>query len=329
MQYLTGMENLKVRLAFGLRSFRVFVSLLLLFSIQTLLNQLVLKHETFWVEPPAYQEERWDPKLFRILSFGHLPLALDWFVMKSLFDPALGKVIQGLHSPMYFNLMLVSELDPLFFEVYTVGANYLAVVRKDGRGAKDLLLKGRTFVEEKLPQYPQSFRERFWRQAWDIYVLLAYVDLFILEDMPSASDSFRKAASMSGAPDYLLRLEKKLAKPGGEYQVGISLLEHMIRGKKDETLLEQLKRKRTNLIIGKFIFDINFEFHQFLMKKGFKTVLAPSPAQSKIKRLGKAFQEFLKDQGLPSLDPWGGSLSFDEMGAIHTSTPYEVVFGLK
>jgi len=269
-----------------------------LFFGQALLNQLVTQHETTWIEPPQYQEQKWNPKLFRILSFGHLPVALDWLVVKATFDVGIGVVSQGTHPPLYYQFDLVTELDPAFYDVYEMGANFLAIARKDGQGAHDLLLKGKTFIETQLPQYTEDFNQRFWNRSWNIYVLLGYVNLFMLDDMRNASDVFIKASKIQGAPPYLTRLAKRLTQPGGEYEVGLKLIDFLMSSRKeDDPILEQLKQKKYYLTIAKYLFDLNQAYHH-----------------NKIR--------------LPSHDPWGGLLHVNKQGVITTTTQYEKVFGL-
>ncbi|MGK5088766.1 hypothetical protein WDW86_14510 [Bdellovibrionota bacterium FG-2] len=96
--------------------------------------------------------------MFKALSFGHWLAAADWLWIKSFADPTLTHVAPGTHPELYYNLDLITDLDPAFFDLYVTGANLLAVVRNDGAGARDLLRKGASFYRERLPQEPEAIQ---------------------------------------------------------------------------------------------------------------------------------------------------------------------------
>ena len=304
----------------AVKSLQIIVIIGTLLIAQIFLVQSIRLQDSAWIELPPLQEQRWDPKLFKTVSFGYLPIVIDWFLIKALLDPSLGKAIAGTHSPLYYHLDLVSELDPFFYDVYEAGANLLAVARKDGVGAKNLLLKGRTFFEKGLEAYPEEAQARYWSRSWNLYVLLGYVYLFELEDMSKAAEAFRKAAPLPGAPVYLLSLEKKLSAVGGEYEVGLSLLEFMIRGAKSQEVIDGLQAKWRDLSIAKFVFEVNVSFYRYLKL---------SNKSTQKHELIKEWTEWVKLGKGPSRDPWGGVLTFRSDGVIATSTPYQKVFGLK
>ena len=161
-------------------------------------------------KPPTDASEfgRQNPEVFRLFSFGQLPAAIDltWLSMIQHSGEAKAeKWPPGKHSRVYFDLDVLTELDPAFFEAYTTGADLLAVVINDSEGALALLSKGDVFMKEKLERYPDFFREKYWDQTWRLSMLLGYVYLFELNDMPHAAIAFREAGEHPGRRSIFVR----------------------------------------------------------------------------------------------------------------------------
>ncbi len=275
---------------------------------------------------PEEGRRKWDPRLFQILSFGHLPSAVDWLMIRFLIiDPSSKHVAPGTHPSVFYDLDLATDLDPIFFELYTAGANYLTVIRNDNEGAKELLLKGDRFRRQLLPSFPEEFQARFWRRQWQIPLLLAYVYLFEMDDMPEAARQFLEAAALPGSPAYLDRLAIRLQKPGGQYEVGLKLLNLLIDGTKAPDVRERMVRKRDSLFLGQYLFHLNDAFRAYLQEK------PKYRAKHEVDERGmqQYFRQFLADSRTPPRDPWGGELSVDAGGKINSSTPRERVMGLE
>lgn len=260
------------------------------------------------------EARRKDPELYRTLSFGQLPSGVDWIWILSLTETELNKVEPGKHSTFFYDLDLLTDLDPLFSEVYVTGANLLAVVQNDGRGAQALLVKAERFRNRDLPAMPDAYREEYWAHPWQVPLLLAYVHLFELNDMPNASIYFKEAANLPGAPVYLPKLAKRLEQPGGEYEVGMKLIDFMISGASDPKVREELEKKRSNLLVAQYLHELNLGFSSFL--------------RSHPHRLEQAWTAFREAGRLSLEDPWGGRLSLDSNGKIVSTTPHDRVFGL-
>lgn len=298
-------------------------TILLLLFTQARLNQNLSRIDLAWIEPPAEGNQKLDPELFRILSFGNLPMIVDSLTIKVLGDPSMDKVAKGTHPFSYFYLEAIAELDPLFSEIVSL-ANMLTVIRGDGQGARNLLEKSQGFVKNHLPEYTENFRTKYWPQPWLGEIFLGYVNIFELEDLPRGAEAFRRAAAMPGAPSYLHRLEQKLARPGGEYEVGVNLLNFMIKRAKDDRYQDALRIKLRNLSVAQFLFQTNLNFQKFLIS------LPRSPLINHLKKdkLPALWAKFLTISHTPALDPWGGRLYLNDTNKIVTTTPYEKVFGL-
>lgn len=99
----------------------------------------------------------------------------------------------------------------------------------------------------------------------------------------------------------------------------------MIKTTKDDRVLDELTRKRDSLYIAQYLFDLNHAFREFLSRESDYRASASVSAERMRAYLGR----YLRDNHLTAQDPWNGTLSLDEHGAIVTTTPHEPVFGLK
>lgn len=290
--------------------------------VQSSLNVSLRKNSPSPIDTSEHEQlHRWHPALYRLLSFGHLPAVVDWLWLESLLDSSLVRLPRGQHPPLYDRLMLATDLDPLFFEAYYAGGNLLAVIRDDVIGARDLVERGLEVSKTSLPQYPERFRQEHWRGAWSLGALLGYVYLFELQDMPKAAEAFRSGGQFPGAPPYLIRLAERLERPGGEYEVGLRLLNFMIDSQQDPRVRDELLEKRKSLFIAQHIAELNRMFNEYVRGHMART---PSDQQER-QRLWRAFT---KDQNILLNDPWGGRISLDRQGHVVTTTPYKKVFGL-
>jgi hypothetical protein len=274
-----------------------------------------------FVEPPPEQEAKWDPQLFRAITFGQLGTGIDLLWLRTLVDPSIAHVAPGRHARAYYDLDLATDLDPAFFELYNLGSYVLSIIRDDNEGARDLLLKGRAFHRERLAGYPASFGERFWSRAWSLYITLAYVQLFELEDMPGASRTFGEAAEIPGAPVYLRSLKARLDRPGGQYEVALRLLSHLLENAPDDEARARLAEKRRSLLVVQFLSTVRDRLAEF-------AGVTPGAAIART-RLEERWRQFLRRGLAPERDPWGGRLSLDVSGKVVTTTPHERVFGLE
>ncbi len=264
---------------------------------------------------------RWNPALFRLATFGHLATALDWVWLGAMVDDRITHVPHGTHARVYYDFALIAELDPAFSDVYRAGANFLAVIRDDNEGARELLLRGDAFRLRELAHYPEDFKQRYWFKSWQIPVNLAYVELFELQDLPQAAEAFREAAAVPDSPPYLTRLALQLQSPGGEYEVGLRLLTLMRSGATDSATRDALDEKLHSLQVAQFLDEANRDYLKFL--SGLSA--SPTPAM-----LARFLSQRPRPGGISGAfdDPFGGRLSLDPTGRIITSTPHVRVFGL-
>ena len=287
-----------------------------LFSAQIWLSGRVSALDSPWVDPPASGTRNMNPEMFRALAFGQLPAAVDWLLIRFMVgDPSYSAVAKGTHPPAFYDLDLASDLDPMFFQLYIMGANALAVLRSDGPGAMRLYEKANHVRKTELASYPEKFQKRFWRDSWRIPAQQAYVYLFELQDLPGAGRAFREAAEDPAVPSYAKSLAQRFEKEDGAYVVGLRLLGFMISGATSEKAKAVLVARRSNLDFQYFLYQINQDFAGFRLGKS--------------SSLQAEWSEFLRSRRHTSQDPRGGTLFPDSAtGRIATTTQYEKVMGL-
>jgi hypothetical protein len=303
---------------------------ILLIVIGLMLGQAIIglklgRFDSVSSESPDQNAYKMHPRLYSALLFGQLSAGVDWLWIRTMIDSEIKHVQPGKHPHFFYNLDLATDLDPAFFMGYTVGASVLSVIRNDAIDAKTLLEKGENFVKHELPNYPPLFAETEWGSAWSIFMLKAYVLLFDLDNLALAADSFREAAKLPGAPSYALSLGERLSKPGGEYQVGMTLLNFMIGAAKDERVKKELEAKRSSLFLSQYLYQLTDSFRGFLKQQ-------PEYKNSTdfgVEKIRKYWNRYKREASVPNADPWGGIIRIDDSGRVISSTPRQKVFGLE
>lgn len=300
------------------------------FCAQMILNLKLRVLDAAWVEPPPSAVEKVNSKLLETISFGNIPIVVDFLWMKSLQDPTLSPHTiwpEGQHPPVYYDVDLATDLDPAFYEAYYAGANLLSILRNDGRGARDMLLKGEAFQSSDLSGFPALTREINWGQDWQIPLLLAYVYLFDLNDMSNAAHQFEMASASPKSPQYLQHLVQRLRVPGGQYEVGLKLISFLMSMTQDEVILKEYDQKREALFFSQYLYLLNQQFGEFLRHiPDYRT--STNITQQ---RMQSYWRKFLSDNNHAiDRDPWGGQLSWDPAKSkIVSTTPHMAVFGLE
>ena len=250
-------------------------------------------------------------EVFRLVTLGYWQVAVDSLWIHAMIDaasdpehPTAKPVRTTKHPDFYYDLMRATEIDAAFYDLYVTGGNLLAIIHDDPEGARDVLIKGTHFLEGGLPEYPDQFQEKHWRQGWFLRVTLGYVYLFELKDLPNAAEHFQLAAEMPNAPQYLKSLSQRLKKEGGKYEVASRLLKFMADGAKLPDVKARYLQQKEWVEISLYLDQLNRDH--------------PTPVRAK-----KAVQENPRD-------PWGGRLTYNMLTKkIETDTPREKVFGLE
>lgn len=118
------------------------------------------------------------------------------------------------------------ELDPEFTEAYYFGGLSLTTLIKDYEGA--------TVIFDKATAK--------FKREWPLLYLAAYHALFEEKDKLKASKLYLMAAN-NGAPSWVRLSAGKLAAEGGDKDVAVDILNHLIQAESDPRWIKRLKDK--------------------------------------------------------------------------------------
>lgn len=258
---------------------------------------------------------RWHPDLYRILSFGNVPASVDWLLIRFLTDGNISKIKDDKESETSRILNLATEIDPAFFSLYTAGSNFLAVARNDRHGARRLIDRGALFLREKLPLYPQSFRDTEWEYAWRIYFIQGYIYLVELQDAEGAEKAYGSMDQYSSLPVGLKGIAESIRTTEGKFRMSLNSLSVIKKWhEEDPVVTQELLEKEKLLQLGQSLFQWNRGFEKFPRLKK-----ETDPDR---------FTRFRIAQKIPERDAFGGRIAIDEKGVITSDTPRKSVFGI-
>lgn len=253
----------------------------------------------------------WNPTFFRMLTFGHLPAAVDWLLIRFLSDSNMKKVVGDQETTAYRILDLATEFDPAYFPFYTMGGNYLAIIRGDRNGALSLVQKGERFRREELPHYTYAFRAEYWENPWRVPMILGYIQLLEFQNVQAARSAYHEITKIPNVPIYIRRLALGMESARGRIRVARNSVEVIEKWYEDDpVMLAPVIRARKLLDLAAFLYDANALYAREI--KG-----------SKKKSLGA----FLGELGIPPRDEFGGAFFLTPDGRIDTPTSREAVFG--
>ena len=181
-------------------------------------------------------------------------------------------------------------------------------------------MRGNDWRKTVLPTYGPAFGETQWREAWAIPVILAYMHLFEMHDLPKAAEDFREAGALPHAAGHIRTLAGRLDKPGGIYEVGIRLLGFMIPAAPEGPKREDLVRKRAMLTVHYDLWKINTAFDEWKA-----SARGPKRGGS----LERLWREFKAERRPLEVDLFGGRIDLNPAtGKVETTTPLEKVLGM-
>mgnify|MGYP001614835990 CR=1 FL=1 len=297
----------------------------LILVLAALLGSWLDRHPPPRLAAPAAGEERLNPAVVRALAFGHLPAVTDWFLLRMLTNSDSAWVRPGELPSQYYDLKLASELDPFFYEIYTEGPRFLAVVRNDKEGSLELSLRGMAMQRGRLSEIPPNRQSDVWPSRFEIPFVLGYIYLFEQQNMPRAAEAFDEASKATEAPPYVKNLADRLRDPVRRIEVGIRILNAMMASEKDPQSKRKLEERRNSLYILDYLSALRSEFVGFLGRK-------PRYSQKieiKTSDLKIWFAQYLRESHLDDRDPFGGRIFIGAQGTIQTTTPHLSVMGLE
>lgn len=301
------------------------ISLLLsLLLVSSYVGQQARFQDTHFVPRSVHQEVKWDPLLFKFFTLGHWPAGVDFLWMRALQDPAYTWVQRGEHPRSFFDIDLLTDLDPLFFDAYYEGAALIYVIRDDASGASILLEKAEKFYRTNIHEYPKTFRDLYWKDPWALPFLLSFIQLFEERDLEKASEALDRAAESSTAPLHIRALAKRIKTPEGQFIIANRVLTGLIEGEKREEVLSKVRRRKTALDIQYILFKIHGLFIEDLQKRGIQMTLI----QKDREKAEKYFSEFLQKHPRFQKDPSGGKVIWTENG-VSSQTDLKEYFMIK
>lgn len=139
-----------IRKTFGNTNYGILLLAIIFFGLA------IFQHDRF--NKPSFKISKQDSKvninkdLLRMMSLGNKRMIADLIWIQTLLESDLERYTKSdLGSWMYLRFVSISELDPLFYENYLFGGQYLSIVKDDVEGAASLYERG-------LVHYPNDFR---------------------------------------------------------------------------------------------------------------------------------------------------------------------------
>ena len=199
----------------------------LLFVSSAILNKKIAK-------PPIKVEKQdtainFHDTFYKFLFAGYKRIASDLLWITTLLESDLSHYNQkDLNNWMYLRFKSITNLDPLFLQAYTFGAQYLSIIKDDIKGASILFEKG-------LKYYPKNYSLNF---------NAAYLYAFELADYKRAVELYSKIEDHPSAPKFIKSLIAKLTyEKSGDLESTFLVLSEMLKSEvRDTLLIEKLKK---------------------------------------------------------------------------------------
>lgn len=162
------------------------------------------------------------------LSAGNSRLLTDLLWVQTLLESDLEHYAgKDLNSWMYLRFSTIAALDPLFYENYAWGGQYLSIVKDDLLGAVNLLKLG-------LRHYPDDYRLNYQ---------LGFTYYFELGDSEQGLKYMEKVAGHPRAPKYFQSIVLKLRhESGGDINATLALIYDLMTSTNDKYLRERLQK---------------------------------------------------------------------------------------
>jgi hypothetical protein len=162
------------------------------------------------------------------LSAGNKRLLTDLLWVQTLLESDIEHYSgKDLNSWMYIRFNTISELDPLFYQNYLWGGQYLSIVKDDLLGATALMEKG-------VKHYPDSYRLNF---------NLGFAYYFEMNDYEKGLIYLDKIKNHPKAPAFIPSLVVKLkVETGFDYDSALALIFEFMTNSKDEALVRKLSK---------------------------------------------------------------------------------------
>jgi hypothetical protein len=258
---------------------------------------------------------RWHPVLYRLLSFGHVPSAVDWLLIRFVVDSNLSRVkSDSEETEVYRIINLATELDPAFYSLYTAGAHFLAIVRNDRVGALKLVEKGRRFLREELPKAPERLQETYWELSWRIPLIRGYLYLMEFQDAAKAAEAYSEMKDYYGVPWPLRKMAENNKTIDGQFNLAINSIAIFRKWERENAVFqEELNRKESLLLIARDLMTWNRELRRLHRRK----VLTD-----------REWRQFREKMNIPERDRMGGTFHLRDGIWVDTTTEKVPTLGI-
>jgi tetratricopeptide (TPR) repeat protein len=219
------MQSLKIGKLFSSKDTFLLISGILLFIGAGLIHQRFKK--PVLKIPKQDSAININTDLLVFMSAGNKRLLADLFWIQTLLESDLEHYSKSdLKSWMFIRFKTISILDPLFYQNYSWGGQYLSIVKDDMAGGIELMESG-------LKYFPDDYK---------LHYLLGFSYYYELNNYEKGIYYFEKILDRPQAPPYLKTVVNKMkVERGFNIESALDLIQFQIAEATDEGLKRKLK----------------------------------------------------------------------------------------
>jgi|GEM_PF-1818472 len=181
---------------------------------------------------PSYQLSA---PFFKFVTAGFWPAAVDGLWIRTIQDVGSARYTPATLPEAREFYRLATDLDPDFYELYEQGGILFFFFYESADAAQEILNKGISVYESG------STPPKFWTHPYTLYLFLANVYAFQLNDWGRAKEVYLRAAKVPHAPSYLIGMQTWLQKEGSEKILAQKTLRLLIEHTDDDTVREKYR----------------------------------------------------------------------------------------
>ena len=178
---------------------------------------------------------------FKWVTGGFWPAAVDALWIQTLQKvSADGYTSNNLAASREF-YRLATDLDPVFYELYEQAGVLFLFYYEAPEPAREILEKGIRAYEAGITP------SQFWTHPYTLYIFLANVYAFQMNDWPKAKETYLRAALVPRAPHYLVQMQSWLKTEGSEKILAQRVLRQLIDHTDDAFVRSKYEEKLKKL----------------------------------------------------------------------------------
>ena len=175
------------------------------------------------------------PAFFKFVTAGFWPAAVDTLWIQTI--QTIGTANYSLDTlPATVSFYdLATQLDPKFYELYEQAGVLFLFFYEAPAPALEILQKGiKAYESGEMPP-------KFWTHPYTLYLFLANVYAFQLNDWAKAKEIYLRASEVKGSPEYLQHMKVWLVKEGSEKILASRVLQMLIKNTDDVGIQNKYK----------------------------------------------------------------------------------------